>query len=130
VGDIFIYMDIKQKYAILKFIQFTKTELGITLPFKIVLGQDKALFKTYAYYNPQTNSVAVYVVNRATADIMRSFAHELVHHKQTQMGEIKPGVAVKDVGGKIEDDANAIAGQLIKKFGYANPTLKIWDTTI
>jgi hypothetical protein len=59
---------------------------------------------------------------------MRSVCHELVHHKQNQNKEIKPGKDIPDIGGKIEDDANSIAGQLIKKFGYQYPKLSIWNT--
>jgi hypothetical protein len=33
----------------------------------------------------------------------------------------------QDVVGKIEDEANAVAGQLVKKFGYENPDLAIYN---
>jgi hypothetical protein len=47
-------------------------------------------------------------------DVMRSVAHEMVHKKQYEDDRIvKP---VQDIGGEIEDEANAVAGQLVKKF--------------
>jgi hypothetical protein len=35
-----------------------------------------------AYYNPNTHLVALYTLNRHPKDILRSYAHELVHHHQ------------------------------------------------
>lgn len=115
----------KQKYAFLLFTKFVASELGITNPYKVVLSNDRSKFKTTAYYNPQTGELAVYKKNRALIDIMRSAAHELVHHQQNQNKKLNQNV--KDIGGPIEDEANAVAGQLIKKFGYAHPKLDVFN---
>ncbi len=69
--------------------------------------------------------MAVYKKGRALIDIMRSAAHELVHHQQNQNKKLNQNV--KDIGGPIEDEANAVAGQLIKKFGYAHPKLDVFN---
>lgn len=114
----------KQKYAFLMFIKFVASELRITNPYKVVLSNDRGKFKTTAYYNPQTGELAVYKKGRALIDIMRSAAHELVHHQQNQKKQLNKNV--KDIGGPIEDEANAVAGQLIKKFGYAYPKLEVF----
>jgi hypothetical protein len=45
----------------------------------------KPLGKT-AYYDPQKMSVTIYTDNRHTKDILRSLAHELVHHTQNENG--------------------------------------------
>jgi hypothetical protein len=116
-----------EKTLFFKFVKFAKAELGITLPFKLKLSDNRDGFKTYAYYDPANKLIAVYTKNRALGDCMRSFCHELVHHKQHQNGEIKPNEPVQDVGGKIENDANSIAGVVMKKFGYSNPNLDIWN---
>ena len=47
---------------------------------------DVLLGKT-AYYDPQNKVVTVYVTNRHPKDIMRSIAHEFVHHAQNERGE-------------------------------------------
>lgn len=116
----------RKKLAIAKFIQFVKRELGFNKPFNVhLVTQRDDSFKTYAFYNPQNFDVKVYVKNRGLADILRSIAHEFVHHKQNEDGRLeKP---VQDVGGEIEDEANARAGSLVKKFGYENPDLKIYE---
>jgi len=120
----------QKKYILYKFLKFVEKELGITQPYSIKTSNDHSEFKTTAYYDPEKQLVAVYVKGRAIIDVMRSFAHELVHHRQHQNGEVKPGETVQDIGGKIEDDANAIAGQLIKKFTYENKKLKLFTESV
>lgn len=119
-------MDKLDKYAIVKFIKFISNELNLNDPFKVklVTQRDDDL-KTYAYYNPSNGFVKVYCKNRGLADVLRSVAHELIHHHQNQTGRIQG--LTKDIGGDIEDEANSVAGQLVKKFGYANPSLAIYS---
>ena len=120
----------QKKYILYKFLKFVEKELGITQSYSIKISNNHLEFKTTAYYDPDKKLIAVYVKGRAIIDIMRSFAHELVHCSQHQNGEVKPGEEVQDIGGKIEDDANAIAGQLIKKFTYENKKLKLFTESI
>ena len=44
------------------------------------------MFGKTGYYNPQEETVHIYVTNRHAKDILRSFAHELVHHMQKCKG--------------------------------------------
>jgi hypothetical protein len=114
------------KYCLAKFVKFVKTELDINIPFKLVISRKRTDdLTTYAYYNPSTYLIKIYGKNRGLADILRSIAHELVHHQQNQNGLLnKPH---PDIGGDIEDSANSVAGQIVKKFGYANPKLLIYQ---
>lgn len=41
------------------------------------------------YYNPVENKIAIYTTGRHVKDVMRSLAHELVHHDQNCRGELK-----------------------------------------
>ena len=76
-------MDKESKYALVKFIKFIQEELNLNAPFKVQLvvnrGDD---LRTYAYYDPNTGLVKVYCKNRGLADVLRSVAHELIHHLQ------------------------------------------------
>jgi hypothetical protein len=47
-------------------------------------------------------------------DILRTVAHELVHHKQTELGSEEPRA-------KKEYEANVYGGMLIKLFGKKYP---------
>lgn len=120
-------MNKKNKYIFYKFIKFIKDELNITMPFDIKTSNNRKDFATFAYYDPNVKLVSVYVKNRALVDCMRSVAHEIIHHFQNQTGKIQAGKSIQDVGGDIEDEANAKAGMLVKKFGYQLKDVNIYD---
>lgn len=105
------------------FINFTKKYLGIDDDIKVELAYERTPdLKTYAYY--QLGSlVKVYAKNRNTGDIMRSLAHELVHHMQYLEGRLdNPAEQGKD-GTDIENEANAKAGEIVRKWGKENPEI-------
>ena len=104
------------------FIVFCKEKLGIDdedNSFNLNLHKDRNGMKTLANYNPNTGDVNVYIKNRLTADVLRSVAHELVHHKQRLDGKELDGTT----GSPIEDEANAKAGALMREFGEQNPDI-------
>ena len=122
-------MDKLTKYTLVKFIKFIQDELDLNAPFKVQLVVNRSDdLKTYAYYDPSSGLVKVYCKNRGLADVLRSVAHELIHHLQNQRGQLQ--FPVQDVGGQIEDEANSVAGQLVKKFGYTNPDLAIYGKSL
>ena len=55
-----------------------------------------------AYYSPEEKKIVVFISNRHPKDILRSIAHELIHHDQNCRGEFNkshstdPGYAQKD----------------------------------
>jgi len=74
-------------------LMFLKKELKITKPVKIVLEEDeknskKVLGRTGGYVN-QENKIHIFVTNRHVKDVLRSLAHEMVHHRQNIRGEFK-----------------------------------------
>lgn len=119
-------MDKNLKYCVVKFVKFVKNNLGLQQPFKVKLTSNRdSDLRTYAFYDKTSGNMKVYTGNRGLADVLRSVAHEMVHHLQNQRQELN--VNHPDVGGRIEDEANAVAGQLVKKFGYENPDLAIYN---
>jgi hypothetical protein len=70
--------------------KFAQERFGFDKPPTLNLMSDEnnannPLGKT-AYYDPQEMSVTIYTDNRHTKDILRSLAHELVHHTQNENG--------------------------------------------
>ena len=68
--------------------------LGIKKAPQIILTQsisnaNKPFGKT-AYYDPQKKLVKVYITKRHPTDILRSFAHELIHHWQNEHDALPP----------------------------------------
>ena len=79
-----LYQDAKEKYDIKQ------------AP-KLILRQDEKnadmLFGRTAFYQPDTQTIVVYITNRHPKDILRSYTHELIHHVQNERGELKLGDA-------------------------------------
>lgn len=74
---------------------------------------------TTAYYNDSESKMSISTYNRAFIDIARSTAHELTHKKQFSLD---PNLVTdKHSEGKIEDQANAVAGKIIRGFGEKYP---------
>ena len=112
----------QNRRSILKdFIAFCKSELNIqTLP-KISLINNKDFVeqnRSFGEYNPQTNSIRVVALNRNLADICRSLAHELCHHRQNELDMIYNDAG--ETGTDIENDANAMAGIIMRDYGKKN----------
>ena len=76
-----------------QFLPFAKKRMGFKRPPKLFLRKDapnaqNPLGKT-AFYNPQAESITLYVTSRHPKDVMRSLSHELVHHKQNCGGQFE-----------------------------------------
>ena len=117
-----------EKQHLERFVDFVKKELGIKNDINIRYQTDKDGIKTTAVYkyqeddeNHEQSEVRVFTKERALQDIMRSVAHELVHHQQNEKGKLKGKIS--NVGGTIEDEANAVAGELLKKYGINHPEI-------
>lgn len=119
-------MDRKKLDTLKHFIRYCKQELNIQSLPNITLSNDKNFvseFRSFGSYEPSSNSVRVVILNRNLADICRSLAHELVHHRQWELGMIGPSAG--DTGSDIENDANAMAGILMRDYGKLN--LSVYD---
>jgi hypothetical protein len=63
-----------------------------------------------------TGDVWLYVGERNTADMLRTLCHELVHVRQFEIGTAHTNMT-KDEEQAIEDEANAIAGRMMREYG-------------
>jgi hypothetical protein len=114
----------EQKDKLNKFVKFVKKQLELESVPTISIQNNRDGLKTTANYD-YTKDVKVIKVNarnRALVDVMRSIAHEMVHHKQFEQGRLN-GPKPPDIGGEIEDEANAKAGQYIKMFSRIDPSI-------
>lgn len=105
------------------FVNFAKQFLGIEDDIKIKLAFERTPdLKTTAYYSLD-GLVVVYAKDRAIIDVCRSIAHELVHHKQMLDGRLLDAIKDGEDGSPIENEANAVAGVIIRKYGKLHPEL-------
>jgi Fe-Mn family superoxide dismutase len=65
--------------------------------------------------------IKVLAKKRLNRDIMRTLAHEWVHEYQFAILNREHG---PNIGGRNEDEANAVAGQIVKKFEKKYPKLE------
>jgi hypothetical protein len=110
----------EEKINILKdFICFICAKLKMQDAVTVVIkkGRDESIITT-ASYIPGTNENHIRAGGRAIVDICRSIGHELTHNRQRELGIFNPGDQVQNIGGQIEDEANSIAGILIKDFSH------------
>lgn len=105
------------------FVKFVKNQLELDSVPTIAVQNHRKNLKTTANYDYTKDEKIIKVCSkgRALVDVMRSIAHEMVHHKQFEQGRLK--VQPPDIGGEIEDEANAKAGQYIKMFAKQDQTI-------
>lgn len=119
-----------RKDIIYDFICFCAEELKINdKPFSIYIESQRETspIVTTAAYLPDTKTCHIYAKNRAVVDVCRSIAHEMTHMMQDYTGNLIG--LIKDVGGFHEDQANAKAGEIIKKFAYSDDNrMKIYES--
>ena len=103
------------------FIQFTKNRLDINqLPtIRFLNDREWATEKrSFGEYNPNQRHLDVYIGNRNLADILRTLCHELVHHRQNELGKLYNSAG--KTGSNIENQANALAGIMMRDYGKSN----------
>jgi cytidyltransferase-like protein len=111
--------------TIKKFIGYAINELGIQKPPSgLTLSHnngDAKSMHSFGSFNPNNDKIWLYVKNRNMADILRTLAHELVHRKQAEDGRLEPNSG--NTGSDIENEANAMAGILLRNFGKQNENI-------
>jgi len=115
----------KREIVINKFVEFVdgKLDFGEEKPNVIVSYDDKEAetMKSFGKYTPDDGEIMVVAAKRNLADILRTLAHELVHYKQHIDGRLNPNSG--EDGSEQENEANALAGVLMREFGKNNPII-------
>jgi len=115
----------KKNEVIQQFIEFACEYLGIEpSDVKVEISYDPteaAKMASFGINTPKTGVNRVVAANRNLADVLRTLAHELVHEKQKIEGRLHMGAG--DDGTDIENEANAEAAVIMRKFGKANPII-------
>ena len=105
-----------------EFIKFTFNELKLnSLPKSIKFEGDEygSTHLSFGTYNTETDEIIVVKGSRHPVDVLRTLAHELVHHKQREENKHLDG----STGSEIENEANAVAGVLMRKFREIHPEI-------
>ena len=95
-----------------------KKELNISELPPIVFIQDSPTIQGGTSFGQFSNDgIEVVTMNRHPVDIVRTLAHELVHWQQSVSGQELDG----SDGSSTENDANAVAGVIMRKFAKKYP---------
>lgn len=92
--------------------------LGISGTPKLRLSNDKSKVESHRTFGSTTSGgdIWVHVGNRNSADVMRTLIHELAHFKQFEDGYASDDMD-EQTRQQIEDEANAVAGRLMREYG-------------
>jgi len=104
------------------FIEFVgKTiELNGNYPTVSIIDKDgeASKRKSFGGYYPELEKIEVIIKNRNLGDVLRTLAHEMVHHKQNIEGRLENNSG--DTGSDIENEANSLAGIILREYGKLN----------
>lgn len=101
-----------------KFVDYCYNSLNIDQPCNIKFVDHPTEEMTTGCFNPNDREIKVVSGPRALVDILRSLAHELVHAKQHEDGRLDSNSG--EDGSPIENEANSIAGVLMRRFQREN----------
>ena len=74
---------------------------------KVILDDTKpeGVFSMTGYFDPEANGIRLFTNSRFPKDVLRTFAHELIHWKQQKDGDIEKSGYTSD---KITEDKNLV----------------------
>lgn len=104
--------------ALKQFVDWAVERIGIEQPPTIKFGTDRQKVRDRRTFGSTSGSgnIWVHISNRNTADIMRTLVHEMIHHRQFEQGTAHSEMT-EDEEQYIEDEANALAGRLMREYG-------------
>lgn len=111
----------RAEQVIRKFVDFAANELDLKELPEITLHRDNKRSQENRSFGGYGGDIHVTMTNRHLMDVCRTLAHEMVHFKQDLEGRIEP-----DSGGDgtpIENEANAVAAVIMRKWGKLHPSL-------
>ena len=103
------------------FLAYCADYLSITRPtIKLVNSPEYTqTYHSFGGYMPSEQKIITVVHNRNMADILRTLAHEMVHHMQNLDERLTPKSG--EDGSPDENEANSLAGVIMREFGRNNP---------
>lgn len=106
-----------QSHMVTHLLQLCKQELELDELPPINFVEDETVGGGTSFGEFTDDGIDVVTVGRHPVDIMRTLAHELVHWKQRVDGLELDG----SDGSETENQANSIAGIIMRKFGHMYP---------
>ena len=77
--------------------------------------------KSFGGYSPSEKKIYLNTGGRHLADVLRTLAHEMVHHQQNLKGILTRDAG--ETGSDFENEANSVAGVIMRNYGKQNPKI-------
>jgi hypothetical protein len=106
-----------QEHMVSHLLQLCKNELDLSELPDIELVDEPTVGSGSSFGEFNDNQIRVVAAGRHPMDVMRTLSHELVHWKQRISGQDLDG----SDGSETENQANALAGIIMRKFGKMYP---------
>jgi hypothetical protein len=106
------------------FVQFCAGQLQLQGKIKLKLRRDPqwpVVNHTFGRYDNIAGTLEVSVGQRHIMDVLRTIAHELTHQRQHETTDMPDNAG--DDGSEFENEANALAGVLMRQYGKGHPEL-------
>jgi predicted ABC-type ATPase len=103
------------------FVDFASDHLGLESLPNIRYKDHDDEYASFGGYRPDAKEITITTKNRHPMDVFRTLAHELVHHKQNLEGRIKDVAKEGSTGSEIENEANSLAGIIMRNYAQKNP---------
>jgi Zn-dependent peptidase ImmA (M78 family) len=101
-----------------QFIAWCKPKLGIQTAIRVTLVHaviKKGAQSTFGYFEPHTGRIVISCADRHVMDVIRTLCHEMVHVAQHAQRPLQASDGA--TGSPIENEANALAGILLRLYG-------------
>jgi hypothetical protein len=115
--------DNNKAHTINHFTDYATNYLSIDRPsIKLITDpQYTQQYHSFGGYMPSNNNISVVVHNRNMADILRTLAHELVHHMQNLDDRLEDNSG--EDGSPEENEANSLAAVIMRQYGRDNTNI-------
>ena len=107
--------DTTQNEVVKEFVKFIRKQLPLQKDTTVTFLEKRDHSMTTGVRRPNSE-IFVLTSKRLLIDVLRTLAHEWVHEYQHQKMGLKDDQPVQDIGGKVENMANALGGIMVKKF--------------
>jgi hypothetical protein len=107
--------DTTQNEVVKEFVKFIRKQLPLKKNTTVTFLEKRDHSMTTGVRRPNSE-IFVLTSKRLLIDVLRTLAHEWVHEYQHQKMGLKDDQPVQDIGGKVENMANALGGIMVKKF--------------
>jgi len=124
-------MSKKLKKYLVELVQYME-ECGVQLqPYPSVKFDAQSVSAPYiysptGYYDPNKQHITLYTRNRHPKDILRSFAHELIHHNQYLTGKLFSDVSETSYDPKYTQNNKHLRKMEIEAYAKGNILFRDW----